>query len=253
MKKFIEELLDGVRYHGDPQLRFFDQFSSIPDLGRIRWPLCYLAEILNYFKVSCSEVRQVIKEIYKICSRDIPTYASVVETGLDWQSVVDVAVLLRAVEAVLWNGKHPLMPSLSKVQSIEFVPMPDECRTLEQGQQFITKLPPRGASHLYIVRSTYARFPLFDGFLVAVLPANLKVVTGYQVKLGRHAPRLQVPDWVNGGGFLIRGLASISSSSNPTRWKFMSQGEIQQFIGYSLEPLYPASWVSGAKEEELFD
>jgi hypothetical protein len=208
---------------------------------------------LNNLGISGFGISEVINEIYKISRRDIPVFASMVETGLDWQSVVDVAVLLRALEALLWKGKHPLVSSIPEVKSIKFVPMPDEYRTLEQGQQFIAHLPQREAGHLYIIRSTYAKFPLFDGFLVAVLPTNLKEVTGYQVKLGRHTPRQAVPNWVNGGGVLIRGLASTSSSSRPNGWKFMSECQIQEFLGYSLDPLYPASWVSGVRAEEMFD
>lgn len=253
LKWFLQELFNGPRSHGKPQLRFFDQFSSIPEPGKVRWPLCYLAEILNVFKISGFGVGEVIDEIYKISRRDIPVFASMVETGLDWQSVVDVAVLLRALEALLWKREHPLVSSIPEVKSIKFIQMPDEYRTLEQGQQFIQKLPPREPGHLYMIRSSYAKFPLFDGFLVAVLPMNVKEVTGYQVKLGRHTPRQAVPDWVNGGGVLIRGLAAASSSSRPNRWEFMSEDEIQEFLGYSLGPLYPASWVSGVRTEEMFD
>jgi hypothetical protein len=86
-----------------------------------------------------------------------------------------------------------------------------------------------------------------------VLGTNSKEVTGYQVKLLRHTPRQTVPNWVNGGGVLIRGGAPTSSSSRPNGWKFMSKCQIQEFLGYSLDPLYPSSWVSGAKTEEMFD
>lgn len=258
LKRFLRELFYGARNHGEPLLRFFDQFSSIPEADKVRWPLCYLSEILKIFRILVlvlvtSGVGHVIDEIYKISRKDIPVFASMVETGLDWQSVVDVAVLLRALEALLWKRGHPLVPSLFEVKSIEFVPMPDEYRTLEQGQQFIMNLPPREPGHLYVIRSTYAKFPLFDGFLVAVLGTNLKELTGYQVKLGRHTPRLSVPNWVNGGGVLICGLASTSSSIRPTGWKFMSECQIQEFLGYSLDPLYPASWVGGVIAEEMFD
>ena len=249
---FLEELFNGARSHGAAQLRFFDQFSSIPEPAKARWPLCYLSEILNILKVPGSGISEVIEEIYTICRRDIPTFASMVETGLDWQSVVDVAMLLRALEALLWKREHPLVPSLFEVKSIEFIPMTDEYKSLEHGQQFIMSLPPREPGHLYLIRSTYAKFPLFDGFLVAVLPTtNVKEVTGYQVKLGRSAPRHAVPDWVNGGGVLIRGLAPVSSSVSPNGWRYMNEGQIQEFLGYSLGPLYPASWLSAA--EEMFD
>lgn len=252
LKQFLYELMDGGRSNGAVQLRFFDQFSSIPEPGKICWPLCYLSEILKFLKVSGSGIIEVIEEIYKI-SRHIPVFASVVDIGLDWQSVVDVAVLLRALEALLWKGKHPLVPSLTEVKSIEFVPMPDEYRTLTQAEEFINNLPTRESGHLYTIRSTFARFPLFDGFLVAVLPDNVKNVIGYQVKLGRHTPRYSVPRWVDGGGFLIRGLASTSSRRSSKGWKHMSDNEIQNFIGYSLAPLYPASWLSEVSTKDRFD
>eukprot|EP01040_Poterioochromonas_malhamensis_P014682 gene14682-16298_t len=212
LRDFLTEIFDGIGYQTKPY-----QFSLIPEPGKIRWPLCYLAEILNFLRVSGPYVRPIVKEIYKICRKDIPAFVPTVETGLDWQSVVDVAVLLRALEAFMWKGYHSLVPELSEVKSIQFVPMPDEYRNLEQGQQFIMNLPPQEPGHLYIIRSSFARFPLFDGFLVAVLPMNLKIV-GYQVKLERHTPREAVPDWVNGGGVVLRGLAPASSSVKQKGW-----------------------------------
>jgi hypothetical protein len=62
------------------------------------------------------------------------------------------------LEALLWKGKHPLVSSVAEVKSIEFVPMPDELRTLEQGKQFIVDLPRREAGHLYIIRSIMLNF-----------------------------------------------------------------------------------------------
>jgi len=255
LKLFLQEVFNGTRSHGDPKLRFFDQFSSIPESGKIRWPLCYLSEILNIFTITGPGVGGIIEEVYKLCKREIPAFASsMAKTGLDWQSVVDVAVLLRALKALLWKSEHPLAPSLFEVQSIEFVQMPDDHTSLEQGQQFIANLYQRQPGHLFVVRSSYAKFPLFDGFLVAVLPDNnLKVVTGYQVKLGRHTPRHPVPDWVNGGGVLLRGVAAASSSTRPNGWEFFNEDQIQEFVGYSLAPLYPACWISGVRDEELFD
>ena len=55
------------------------------------------------------------------------------------------------------------------------------------------------------------------------------------------------------GGVLIRGLAPASARIRPNGWKYMNESQIQEFLGYSLGPLYPASWVSGVKAEEMFD
>jgi hypothetical protein len=66
LKRFLQEVFNGARNHGEPQLRFFDQFSSIPEPDKVRWPLCYLSEILNILKISCVGVGEVIEEIYKI-------------------------------------------------------------------------------------------------------------------------------------------------------------------------------------------
>ena len=112
LKVFVKGLLDGTRSYYLPQIRFFDQFSSTPERGKVRWPLCYLSEIMSVLEISGSGVREVIQEIYKISSREIPVFVSMVETGLNWESVV-----------LLCKGKHPLVWSLAQIKSIEFVPM----------------------------------------------------------------------------------------------------------------------------------
>jgi hypothetical protein len=166
-----------------------------------------------------------------------------VETGLDWQSVVDVAVLLRGIYAVLSKQHHHLLPFLADITSITFLTMSDEYRTLEQARRFIEELAIKQPGHLYIIRSNFAKFPLFDGFLVVNGIPDGKDVVGYQVKLGRNIPRYAVPNWVK-RGILIRGDAPSSSYVRPDGWTFMSEEEIKDFLGYSLSRLYPASWLS---------
>jgi hypothetical protein len=66
LKRFLQELFDGARNHGEPPLRFFDQFSSIPEPDKVRWPLCYLSEILKVLKIPGFGVGETIDEVYKI-------------------------------------------------------------------------------------------------------------------------------------------------------------------------------------------
>lgn len=250
--EFLTAAFTGERNDTDPRLHFFYQFGTVPEQTKVRWPLCYLSEILSVLKPSDGGVRKVINEIHSLCSRSIPVFASMVETGLDWQCVVEVAVLLRALEAWLMKTDHPFLPSLSEVKLIQFVTMPDDIQTLKQARKLITNLPHRD-SHLVVVRSSFAKFPLFDGFVVGMLPTG-SVVTGYQVKLGRRTPRSPVPSWVNGGGLLVRGLAPSSTrDKRPSGWTFMNRSEIETFLGYSLASLYPAVWVPGVPSELLLD
>lgn len=203
LKGFVGELFSGINILFSPvSLRFFDQFGSIPEVARIRRPLCYVSAILHQLMISePAGVAGVISEICDLCERHNPEYASMVETGLDWQSVVDVATLLRMLQALLWNTNNRFIPSGFRVKSIGFVKMPGEFRTLERAQQFMNS-PPHQEGHLVIIRSAYAKFPLFDGFVVAMMPSGERYVTGYQVKLGRKTLRLGVPEWMKGGGVL---------------------------------------------------
>eukprot|EP01039_Chlorochromonas_danica_P008220 gene8220-9067_t len=144
----------------------------------------------------------------------------------------------RAAVYVLRNQVYTLqIPPSTTYSGISFFLFDLNC-SFSQGMEFITKLPPRESGHLYMIRSSYSKFPLFDGFLVALLPHNVREVTGYQVKLGRHTPQKAVPKCVNGGGVLIRGIARASPRAViPNGWRYMEQNQIEEFLGYSLKPL----------------
>jgi hypothetical protein len=200
---------------------------------------------LTVFKPNEFGINAVIDEIYKICQRDNSVFASVDETGLDcWQSIVEVALLLRGISAILSKQHHHLLPFLLDITSITVITMSEEYRTLEQAHRFIEELSTKQPGHLYVIRSHYDKFPLFDGFLVVSqgIP-NTKQVVGYQVKPDKDIPRYAVPNWVKKGIF-IRGDAPSSSYGRPEGWTFMNERDIKDLLGYSLSRLYPASWVS---------
>jgi len=246
LRLFVDAVFDGDRAHIQGPLLYFDQFASMPKFTKVRWVLCYLTQILVVFSVDA--VDQLIKEIHNMARYEVPAFASMVEVGLDWQCVVDIAVLLRAVQAYLKEGIHPMMPAMV-VNDIEFISMPAQAQNLNEGYEFIKQCTAhKPVGHLMIIRSTYAKFPLFDGFVVGVVSKRKSVITGYQVKFGRNTPSQSVPSWVNGGGLLIRGAAPEGSSTLPSGWTSYGKEACKNFLGYSLEPLYPDDWLELASQ-----
>jgi hypothetical protein len=249
LRLFVEALFDGNSTRIRGPLTYFDQFSSMPKPGKMRWVPCYFTQILKVFSVP-TMVWHLIKDIDNIVRREVSTFTSSVQTELDWKCVVNLAVSLKALQALLRRTNHPLVPDVI-VKKVQCLPMPLEYETLKDGQQFINHHVARSSpGDLMIFRSNFEKFPLFDGFVVGIRNDGGSAVSGYQLKLGRNTPSKDVPQWVNRGGHLVRGLTSGSSSTLPSSWKYYSEEEIKEFVGYSLLPLYPASWTSA---DERFD
>ena len=178
---------------------------------------CYLGNILSNLAIPGSGIPSVIENIWRMSERKPaePFSAMVGESILDWQVVVEVSLLLWALNAVVNETKHPLVPSLAKVKVIQFLRLAEDYTLLNktEGQSSVEAFieewrgQDREAGRLAVVRCEYDKFPLFDGFLVATLPNGEAFIRGYQVNLNRPVPRLAIPDWVNGPTRHSRGVS----------------------------------------------
>lgn len=255
VKTFASVLISGDlgSVSGTP-IAFFERFASIPEKNKLRWVLCYFASILKTLSQHAATTKgnEIISEIKTIANQELPVYAHTVQLGLDWQCVVDLAILLRALVAVLSEGEHLLLPGF-QVKDVKLCPMPPEIQTLEAGRAFIQQAIASAApGTLLIVRSNFAKYPLFDGFMVYVMEdIAASIIVGQQTKLGRNLPKKSVPEWVNGGGYVIRGNAT-NQSYCANGWTYCDEASIKNFLGYSLESLYPSSWYV-PPDASLFD
>lgn len=232
----VEELLDLVLTgDGSANLAIFYRFGSRVDgqNPRMQFPLCYINALLEkWFRQDC------FSSLY----REITTYGAKLKTGLDWETLVQYAVMMRCVYASKCadnNGPFNNVPS-GECPKFRFIPVPGEHETVDAligyvNSQLIDCTKPT----LVMVNSQFSNFPTFDGFVWYHTPAKTDIV-GYQCKLGRTCTSWDVPSSVN-RGFLIRGLPA-QSSFEKANWQYLSKPEIKQFLGFSLEHLIPDDW-----------
>jgi hypothetical protein len=87
---FVASLLDGFRRE---ELKDFDEYGILTHADRITWPLCYVEHLLLAFELD-SEIRFMVTNI-----QSLYTHASSVETGKDWECLVNLAVALRCLQS----------------------------------------------------------------------------------------------------------------------------------------------------------
>jgi len=88
--------------------------------------------------------------------------------------------------------------------------------------------------------SLWSKFPDVDGFVVYYEVEHKLEVCGYQAKTGRAYPKKDAPQNLT-RALLLRGKAPATGCLR-RGWGFMSSEDVQQLLGYSLEPMYPDTW-----------
>ena len=83
---------------------------------------------------------------------------------------------------------------------------------------------------------TESTLELFDGYVVFFLKKQVTKICGYQCKANnKGAGKIQVPEWVNGGGHLLRSVTAKEINGKQTNgWKYYNESETDTFLGYSL-------------------
>ena len=104
-----------------------------------------------------------------------------------------------------------------------------------------------------MVNSQFAKLPTFDGFVwyhdpVANDASGVAVpkIIGYQCKLGKGGTSWAVPDSIS-KGVLIRGVPA-DKTFKKDKWEYLSNTQVKEFVGYSLEPLVPVNWPDITEE-----
>jgi hypothetical protein len=77
----------------------FDMFASImPDedqTAMIVWPLCYISCILDQF----GQRYGIFKSLHQLVHDQLRAYMQKTESGLDWEILVQIAIILRMIQA----------------------------------------------------------------------------------------------------------------------------------------------------------
>ena len=127
---------------------------------------------------------------------DKATFGAKVETGLDWETVVQYAVMMRCVlvcKDSADRGPFDIVPAAECPEFI-YISVPGEHKTVDAVMTYVKKrLGQCGKHTLVMVNSQFAKLPVFDGFVWYHVPvANdatgvaLHKIIGYQCKLGRE-------------------------------------------------------------------
>ena len=240
---FVREVLTGIREH--ETVRRFDMFSSIDASRKSSWPLCFISPILVAIsrEMGVKMLRDIANKIADLIDHDLSALTARTQTGLDWEVIVQIAILLRCIGEPGANIDLPFLGDC-KVSGTICVTIPAECESLDQAHSFISNcIRSLATETVAFITPQFAKFPDYDGFLV-----YKEAVVGIQIKLTRGYPKHPVPDWIS-EAFLIRGNVTPATTYVDEKWAYLSKEEMVALLGYSMAPLYPNTWPG----QPLFD
>ena len=216
----------------------------VPEHNRMRWPLCYVACIIEMFK---PRVDNNLLSPLTDCFSSLQFYSTQTDSGKDWEVIIEIALLFRFYANKFSNFGVPLnlLSRPQQAADVQYISIPGELNTLGKARTFIKdKVAVCIKSTLILFVPLLNSFPVFDGFAVFTECDNggrRTIISGYQAKKGRPTPTAAVPAWVNGGGWLLRGRAAGTQHRPESGWTYMTQQDIcDDILGYSLAPIYPA-------------
>ncbi|CAE7763956.1 unnamed protein product, partial [Symbiodinium necroappetens] len=235
-KCFLSEFFTGERGADSAPIRAFDSLTESPASGQIRWILAYVGKMCSH--LGLSGIAAWVEEI--------PRLSGKVESGLDWEAIVLVALSLRCVQAK-YGYVHPLLnlPELDEVKGVFLKNVPqDWCKTLPDMVKWWKQrtVSPDAFPYIAVLSPNYAKTEVVDAaWIYQQNSASNYVVRGLQDKLGGRTavPSADMPDGML--GLLMRGKAP-STGKQAKGWVYPSSRDIRDFLGASLSALYPSDW-----------
>ena len=237
-KDFLTEFFTGRRCGNKRAIRAFDALTECPGKGEIRWILAYVGCMLSYLELG--ELSQWVEEI--------PVLAGQVDSGMDWQAIVLIALALRCVQAK-HGSAHKLLglPAGAQPKEVYFYKIPPEsCEQPDGVRRWWGNQKIEGYPYVAVLSPNYAKAAVFDVIWVYQRdPQSKQLFNGIQDKLGSATPNHDVPEWFE-NGFLFRGRAPEKDTTprNRTGWTYKGAEAIREFLGVSLTAAYPADWPS---------
>ncbi|CAE7284835.1 unnamed protein product [Symbiodinium sp. CCMP2456] len=233
IESFLSEFFTGVRSADSDPIRAFDTLTECPASGRIRWILAYVGQMCSH--LGLSEIAGWVDEI--------PRLSEKVDSGLDWEAIVLVALSLRCVQAK-YNYVHPLLnlpEGAVPVKDVFLKKVPqDWCKTLPDMVKWWKRrtVSPDAFPYIAVLSPNFAKTEVVDAaWIYKQDSASNCVVRGVQMKLGRTVPSMP-HDML---GLVMRGRAP-STGKRAKGWVYPSSGDIRDFLGASLSALYPSDW-----------
>ena len=233
LKSFVSSVVRGQRTDA---LARFDEFSTVSEEDRIRWPLCYIACILKTF-----ELNEATHAVCEYCD-SLSKLAQETESGKEWECVLNIAIIFRCLYQAYYGSDSPFsIVPLGTKPTVKCRTLPPEIITLPAVmEQIAIIVNSERTPCLLVLVPSYSKFPDVDGFVVYYDVEHELVVCGYQAKTGRGYPKKEAPQEVT-RALLLRGKAPAMGSLRKG-WEYMSSEYVQQLLGYSLVPMYPHTW-----------
>ena len=236
---FLNEFFNGTWDSTNRELRVFDCLTTCPGPSQIRWILGYAGMVCDYLGIP--EVLTLVK--------DLETYAKSEHSGKDWEIISHVALLLRCMWAT-HGTVHELLPfqvGWPLPKHVYAKAIPAEYGGPDIARDWWRSVPKACFPYLAVLWPQNSDFRLFDLMVCYQESANTELrVTGYQCKLGADTPNEDTPDDIP--GILLRGDAPFSARAPTKRkgWRYLGELEIIDFLGRSLEGVYPSTWPKRA-------
>lgn len=257
LKAYIYDVLNCI-FTGDligksDEINMLGSFASVKEENReikARWPLVYVSLIIEFLTRICTGSRDddkskfialwSIVDLFRSYKRDMLNIGS----GMGWQTLVHALIIMRCMHA--YAGIPPLSlfgKFIGDVTSVAVDRMPD-VKSLESAKDLIfTTMGPLKLGSVVMFYPQYSSFHGVESFLAYKSSSDKVVVYGIQTKEGQARPNTTavIPDWVT-HFILIRGKAPEKCKPRKDKYIYMSKSQIEDFLGYSLETMYPANW-----------
>lgn len=228
-----------------------DQSGSL----RIRWPLCYLLEIFRTLPNLTKPGYSISSEAVANILDNLSSSGQQTNTGLDWELVVQAALMLQFADTVLNNAPLPLELGAPQHWPLHarHIKFPPRVHTLMEAKLFISELLQKTTGPtLFLITPAAGDLNVLDGFAVYTpgtdnmrgRPKNHAgwrpgiVVHGFQCNAGREIPTKAAPPMTH-KSFLVRGKPAMEHSLM-RNWECLSRKQTMKLLGWSLEPFMPA-------------
>ena len=164
------------------------------------------------------------------------------ESGKEWECVLNIAIIFRCLYQAYYGSDSPFsIVPLGTKPTVKCRSLPPEIKTfpavIEQIKEILNS---ERTPCLLVLVPSHSKFPDVDGFVVYYEVEHKLEVCGYQAKTGRAYPKKDAPQNLT-RALLLRGKAPATGCLR-RGWGFMSSEDVQQLLGYSLEPMYPDTW-----------
>ncbi len=244
-ENFFHFLISVMKGTLNDNIHLYAQFGMVSK-SEVIWPLCYIICFLQSFFAVLPEFRSAINgisqcyELLKSCA------SSNVDSGKDWESLINIAILIRCILSKSYPEYSPFNLFQEPISNVRFLSFDSEMKTLKAAKTFmnktLNKLSASNKPAVLIAIPTSSTFEVVDGIIVHCTLDNTEYY-GYQAKAGKSFPDTNklIPDWMS-ECYLLRGKApeTTHGSAKEKKWKYCNKLSTIDLLGKSFAELCPA-------------